>query len=214
MLLLEHLLSLCSSLTGLARPRTSSFVSAADTDQLGVLTGDKAVPFFQHSSLPPALLGEIWQLSDPENSGFLTPERFGVAFRLIGHAQAGGAEEVKPDWVGVGELPMVECCTSLAAKLTRPHTSTTPYCLASLQPGLFPTSKASPFLRISARVHRRPRRLLLRQQLLPALLSRFNNNRPVRVRRQACPSHPRRRLGMRSCSPTLDPSRDCSKVSL
>ncbi|ORY88628.1 hypothetical protein BCR35DRAFT_350864 [Leucosporidium creatinivorum] len=79
----------------------------ADTDQLGVLTGDKAVPFFQHSSLPPALLGEIWQLSDPENSGFLTPERFAVAFRLIGHAQShGGQGDVKSDWIGTpGPFP-------------------------------------------------------------------------------------------------------------
>ncbi|GAA6010148.1 hypothetical protein JCM10207_005639 [Rhodosporidiobolus poonsookiae] len=81
----------------------------ADTDQLGVLTGDKAVPFFSHSSLPPLLLGQIWQLADPENSGFLSPERFGVACRLIGHAQQRsrtGAGEVRDEWVGQpGPLP-------------------------------------------------------------------------------------------------------------
>ncbi|GAA5947699.1 hypothetical protein JCM3765_001041 [Sporobolomyces pararoseus] len=76
----------------------------ADTESLGVLTGDLAVPFFSNSALPPILLGEIWQISDPENNGFLTPERFGVACRLIGHAQEekqkNGVPEVKQEWVG------------------------------------------------------------------------------------------------------------------
>ncbi|GAA5851912.1 hypothetical protein JCM8547_000097 [Rhodosporidiobolus lusitaniae] len=79
----------------------------ADSAQLGVLTGDLAVPFFSHSSLPPLVLGEVWQLADPENSGFLTPERFGVACRLIGWAQKeGGRGGVKEEWVGqAGPLP-------------------------------------------------------------------------------------------------------------
>ncbi|KPV72876.1 uncharacterized protein RHOBADRAFT_55547, partial [Rhodotorula graminis WP1] len=81
----------------------------ADTQQLGVLTGDLAVPFFSHSGLPPLLLGEVWQIADPDNSGFLSPDRFGVACRLIGHAQQRnrtGAPEVKPEWVTKsGPLP-------------------------------------------------------------------------------------------------------------
>ncbi|GAA5988401.1 hypothetical protein JCM10908_003549 [Rhodotorula pacifica] len=60
----------------------------ADTDQLGVLTGDRAVPFFSHSALPPLILGQVWQIADPENIGFLSQDRFGVACRLIAHAQA------------------------------------------------------------------------------------------------------------------------------
>ncbi|GAA5831015.1 hypothetical protein JCM3766R1_006206 [Sporobolomyces carnicolor] len=75
----------------------------ADTESLGVLTGDLAVPFFSHSSLPPILLGEIWQICDVDNVGFLSPERFGVACRLIGHAQEEkrkkGVPEVKQEWV-------------------------------------------------------------------------------------------------------------------
>ncbi|GAA6062985.1 hypothetical protein JCM10212_005808 [Sporobolomyces blumeae] len=82
----------------------------ADTESLGVLTGDLAVPFFSHSALPPILLGEIWQLADPDNNGFLSPERFGVACRLIGHAQAlvrdGKTPRVDEQWVGKpGPLP-------------------------------------------------------------------------------------------------------------
>ncbi|GAA5913224.1 hypothetical protein JCM5296_006858 [Sporobolomyces johnsonii] len=87
----------------------SYLFNKADTDSLGVLTGDLAVPFFSHSSLPPVLLGEIWQIADPDNSGFLSPERFGVACRLIGHAQdraRTGAPRVEASWVGQpGPLP-------------------------------------------------------------------------------------------------------------
>lgn len=36
-------------------------------------------------------LGQIWQIADTENRGFLTPSGFGVVLRLIGHAQAGRA---------------------------------------------------------------------------------------------------------------------------
>ncbi|BGP44032.1 hypothetical protein JCM10450v2_008249 [Rhodotorula kratochvilovae] len=81
----------------------------ADTQQLGVLTGDLAVPFFSHSALPPLILGEVWQIADPDNNGFLSPDRFGVACRLIGHAQErnrNGPPEVKPEWVAKpGPLP-------------------------------------------------------------------------------------------------------------
>ncbi|KAL8293725.1 hypothetical protein RQP46_000426 [Phenoliferia psychrophenolica] len=86
---------------------TQFLFNKADTEGLGVLTGDTAVPFFNHSGLPLPILGEIWQISDPDNSGFLTPERFGAACRLIGHAQAEGASaEVKPDWLATqGPLP-------------------------------------------------------------------------------------------------------------
>ncbi|GAA6042726.1 hypothetical protein JCM8097_005550 [Rhodosporidiobolus ruineniae] len=81
----------------------------ADTNELGVLTGDLAVPFFSHSQLPPLILGEVWQLADPDNSGFLSPDRFGLACRLIAHAQEKrktGAPEVRPEWIGQpGPLP-------------------------------------------------------------------------------------------------------------
>lgn len=64
------------------------------------------MPFFNHSGLPLPILGEVWQISDPENSGFLTPERFGVACRLIGHAQAeGGVGDVKPEWLTTRKSP-------------------------------------------------------------------------------------------------------------
>lgn len=61
----------------------------ADTDSVGVVTGEIAVKFFEKTRLDSRILGEIWQIADKENRGFLTPAGFGVVLRLIGHAQAG-----------------------------------------------------------------------------------------------------------------------------
>lgn len=61
----------------------------ADTDNVGVVTGEIAVKFFEKTQLDSRILGEVWQIADRENRGFLTPAGFGVALRLIGHAQAG-----------------------------------------------------------------------------------------------------------------------------
>lgn len=54
-----------------------------------MVTGEIAVKFFEQTRLDSRILGEIWQLADQENRGFLTPAGFGIALRLIGHAQAG-----------------------------------------------------------------------------------------------------------------------------
>ncbi|KAL4890536.1 hypothetical protein BDV59DRAFT_184151 [Aspergillus ambiguus] len=64
---------------------------AADTTNLGVITGEVAVPFFEKTKLAPETLGLIWQIADKENRGLLTPSGFGIVMRLIGHAQAGRA---------------------------------------------------------------------------------------------------------------------------
>ncbi|KXJ97411.1 hypothetical protein Micbo1qcDRAFT_191890 [Microdochium bolleyi] len=61
----------------------------ADTDNVGVVTGEIAVKFFEKTKLESRILGEIWQIADQENRGFLTPVGFGIVLRLIGHAQAG-----------------------------------------------------------------------------------------------------------------------------
>ncbi|KAI9823705.1 MAG: hypothetical protein M1819_001149 [Sarea resinae] len=61
----------------------------ADTDNIGVVTGEVAVKFFERTKLAPSVLGEIWQIADTENRGLLTPSGFGVVLRLIGHYQAG-----------------------------------------------------------------------------------------------------------------------------
>ncbi|KAL9066259.1 MAG: hypothetical protein Q9157_007209 [Trypethelium eluteriae] len=60
----------------------------ADTDGIGVVTGEVAVKFFERTKLAPSVLGEIWQIADTENRGLLTKAGFCVVLRLIGHYQA------------------------------------------------------------------------------------------------------------------------------
>ncbi|KAK5081096.1 hypothetical protein LTR70_008603 [Exophiala xenobiotica] len=66
-----------------------NLLKEADPDGFGAVSGDVAVKFFERTRLPPDVLGQIWQIADTENRGFLTPAGFGVVLRLIGHAQAG-----------------------------------------------------------------------------------------------------------------------------
>ncbi|KAL5116673.1 hypothetical protein ACEQ8H_005422 [Pleosporales sp. CAS-2024a] len=70
--------------------RTFQFLfQQADTEKLGVITGEIAVKFFERTKLAPAVLGEIWQIADTENRGLLTMAGFCQVLRLIGHYQAG-----------------------------------------------------------------------------------------------------------------------------
>lgn len=61
----------------------------ADTEKIGVITGEVAVKFFERTKLAPTVLGEIWQIADTENRGLLTSTGFCMVLRLIGHYQAG-----------------------------------------------------------------------------------------------------------------------------
>ncbi|OCL10120.1 hypothetical protein AOQ84DRAFT_337972 [Glonium stellatum] len=67
----------------------SHLFAQADTEKLGVVTGEVAVKFFERTKLAPAVLGEIWQIADTENRGLLTSSGFCMVLRLIGHYQAG-----------------------------------------------------------------------------------------------------------------------------
>ncbi|KAG9303897.1 hypothetical protein G9A89_005807 [Geosiphon pyriformis] len=62
---------------------------AADEEGDGIITGQGAVTFFGKSGLPSAVLGQIWQIADSANKGFLTPQTFSVALKLIAQAQNG-----------------------------------------------------------------------------------------------------------------------------
>ncbi|KAI1381600.1 hypothetical protein F4677DRAFT_403559 [Hypoxylon crocopeplum] len=76
----------------------------ADSDGVGVVTGEVAVKFFEKTRLDSRILGEIWQIADQENRGFLMPTGFVLVLRLIGHAQAG--REPTPELaVQPGPLP-------------------------------------------------------------------------------------------------------------
>lgn len=61
----------------------------ADTQKIGILTGDVAVKVFQGAKLTPTVLGEIWNIADDDNNGFLTKKGVSIAVRLMGHAQKG-----------------------------------------------------------------------------------------------------------------------------
>ncbi|KAI6164280.1 hypothetical protein EDD17DRAFT_1885190 [Pisolithus thermaeus] len=61
----------------------------ADKQKIGILTGDVAVKVFGGSKLPSTVLGEIWNLADEEDNGYLTKKGVAIALRLIGHAQKG-----------------------------------------------------------------------------------------------------------------------------
>lgn len=67
----------------------SQIFAQADPQKLGVLTGDVAVRVFGGAKLPPTTLGEIWNLSDEDNKGWLPKKGVAIAVRLIGWAQKG-----------------------------------------------------------------------------------------------------------------------------
>lgn len=63
--------------------------SMADPANTGMVTGEAAVKFFEGFQLPTLTLGQIWSIADNANNGFLTPNAFSVALRLIARAQRG-----------------------------------------------------------------------------------------------------------------------------
>ena len=66
----------------------------ADDDADGRVTGADAVRFFGRSGLPKEILARVWQLADANRQGFLGPEQFVKALRVIAMAQSasGGAD--------------------------------------------------------------------------------------------------------------------------
>lgn len=60
-----------------------------DPSHSGFVTGDAARNLFMLSGLQPVLLGQIWQLADPLNHGYLDKQGFYLALRVIGHVQSG-----------------------------------------------------------------------------------------------------------------------------
>lgn len=67
----------------------SELFKQLDPEASGIVTGEKARSTFEKSGLPPNVLGEIWQLADQNNLGFLSQFGFCYAMRLIGYTQAG-----------------------------------------------------------------------------------------------------------------------------
>jgi epidermal growth factor receptor substrate 15 len=61
----------------------------ADPQKLGLVTGEQGIRVFAGAKLPPATLGDIWAIADPENNGALTRKGVAITVRLIGWAQNG-----------------------------------------------------------------------------------------------------------------------------
>lgn len=76
-------------LTPAEKTAFSHLFNLADTDSLGVITGERAVSFFEKTHVPAPVLGEIWQIADTENRGLLTKPGFCMVVRLIGWYQNG-----------------------------------------------------------------------------------------------------------------------------
>ena len=81
-------LSFKVGLTAEEKKLYSQFFKSLDTENTGIVSGEKARSF-EKFGLPPAILGEIWQIADSNNLGFLTQFGFCLAMRLIGQAQTG-----------------------------------------------------------------------------------------------------------------------------
>ncbi|KAI8149556.1 hypothetical protein BJV82DRAFT_504872, partial [Fennellomyces sp. T-0311] len=63
------------------------FFSAANGGKSNVVSGQDAVTFFARSGIPNEILSDIWETADRDNLGFLSPETFSVALKLIACAQ-------------------------------------------------------------------------------------------------------------------------------
>ena len=77
------------NLTSQEKSAYSYLFGLADSDSLNVVTGERAVSFFEKTSVPAHILGEIWQIADTENRGLLTKAGFCMVLRLIGWYQNG-----------------------------------------------------------------------------------------------------------------------------
>ncbi|KAG7092181.1 hypothetical protein E1B28_008550 [Marasmius oreades] len=89
----------------------------ADTSKLGILQGDDAVRIFGGAKVPPTVLGEIWNIADDDQNGWLSRKGTAVALRLIGWAQKG--EKVTKELVHKpGPIPVVEGLSSVSVHHT------------------------------------------------------------------------------------------------
>lgn len=61
----------------------------ADSQRLGIITGEVAVKVFGGAKLDPSVLGTIWNIADEENNGWLSKKGVAISVRLMGWAQKG-----------------------------------------------------------------------------------------------------------------------------
>ncbi|KAJ6500401.1 hypothetical protein C8R45DRAFT_67324 [Mycena sanguinolenta] len=93
---------------------TQQIFAHADPKKLGALTGDVAVRVFGGANLSPTVLGEIWQMADEANNGWLSQKGVAIAVRLMGYAQKG--EKISAALLSKpGPLPTITGITPVAA---------------------------------------------------------------------------------------------------
>ncbi|KAG0179521.1 hypothetical protein DFQ29_001997 [Apophysomyces sp. BC1021] len=63
--------------------------NSAGSNTPGIVNGHEAVAFFAKSGVPNQILSDIWETADRDNLGYLTPETFSIALKLIACAQHG-----------------------------------------------------------------------------------------------------------------------------
>ncbi|TRM59402.1 hypothetical protein BD626DRAFT_550246 [Schizophyllum amplum] len=111
-----------------------------DPQKLGVLTGDVAVRIFGGAKLQPATLGEIWNLSDEDNKGWLSKKGVAVAVRLMGWAQKG--EKVSKALLSKpGPLPVIDGVSAVTQHNTGMSSMSAPKSPAPGFPPLLPADK-------------------------------------------------------------------------
>ncbi|EXJ76165.1 uncharacterized protein A1O5_00673 [Cladophialophora psammophila CBS 110553] len=128
----------------------SQLLKEADPDGFGAVSGDVAVKFFERTKLAPDVLGQIWQIADTENRGFLTPAGFGVVLRLIGHAQTGRSPSAH---LATQTAPLPRFDTPLSeqpAQHPHPPQPSQPIVQQSTGPPASPTPAAPPPIRVPA----------------------------------------------------------------
>ncbi|KAJ7043288.1 hypothetical protein C8F04DRAFT_1074335 [Mycena alexandri] len=93
---------------------TQQIFAHADPQKLGALTGEVAVKVFGGANLSPTVLGEIWQIADESNNGWLSQKGVAMAVRLMGHAQKG--EKISAALLSKpGPLPTITGITPVVA---------------------------------------------------------------------------------------------------
>ncbi|KAJ7771804.1 hypothetical protein B0H16DRAFT_1673202 [Mycena metata] len=96
---------------------TQQIFAHADPQKLGALTGEVAVKVFGGANLSPIVLGEVWQIADESNNGWLSQKGVAMAVRLMGHAQKG--EKVSAALLSKpGPLPTITGITPVVAQGT------------------------------------------------------------------------------------------------
>ncbi|KAI9031588.1 hypothetical protein CLU79DRAFT_802150 [Phycomyces nitens] len=78
-----------SHLTPQEAPYYAKLFQMTSKSNPGIVTGTEAVQFFATSGVPNQILSNIWEATDHENNGYLTPETFSIALKLIACAQNG-----------------------------------------------------------------------------------------------------------------------------